>query len=99
MAKIFEDGPYCTFTSKFKLSIKNNTFKNITKKFILYWQVSDQYSCLVWSTTHEDAKKLLQLDQDTFVDAVNNAFVSAQVTQHTKYKLHITFFMQFLVVI
>ncbi|XP_078000689.1 ubiquinone biosynthesis monooxygenase COQ6, mitochondrial-like [Glandiceps talaboti] len=36
--------------------------------------LSETHSSLVWSTTHDDAKKLLLLPEDQFVDAINNAF-------------------------
>ena len=42
-------------------------------------QLSDEYSCLIWTTTPEDAKNLLRLSGESFVDAVNNGFVSLGV--------------------
>lgn len=36
--------------------------------------LSETHSSLVWSTTHEEAKKLLQMSDDEFVEAVNHAF-------------------------
>lgn len=44
----------------------------------LLWspQLSDTMSSLVWSTSHQLASELLELDEESFVDAVNSAFVS-----------------------
>lgn len=39
-------------------------------------QLSDTASSLVWSTSHQHAEELLQLDEESFVDAINSAFVS-----------------------
>ncbi|XP_070576864.1 ubiquinone biosynthesis monooxygenase COQ6, mitochondrial-like [Ptychodera flava] len=36
--------------------------------------LSETHSSLVWSTSHDDAKKLLLMPEDQFIDAVNNAF-------------------------
>ncbi|XP_034051060.1 ubiquinone biosynthesis monooxygenase COQ6, mitochondrial [Thalassophryne amazonica] len=38
--------------------------------------LSDTLSSLVWSTNHHLAKELLELDEESFVDAVNSAFWS-----------------------
>uniref|UniRef100_A0A4W5KHK2 Coenzyme Q6 monooxygenase n=1 Tax=Hucho hucho TaxID=62062 RepID=A0A4W5KHK2_9TELE len=38
--------------------------------------LSDTESSLVWSTSHRRAEELLQLDEESFVDAINSAFVS-----------------------
>uniref|UniRef100_A0A667XEE9 Ubiquinone biosynthesis monooxygenase COQ6, mitochondrial n=1 Tax=Myripristis murdjan TaxID=586833 RepID=A0A667XEE9_9TELE len=38
--------------------------------------LSDTESSLVWSTSHGHAEELLQLDEESFVDAINSAFVS-----------------------
>ncbi|XP_028294242.1 ubiquinone biosynthesis monooxygenase COQ6, mitochondrial [Gouania willdenowi] len=38
--------------------------------------LSDTESSLVWSTSHQHAEELLQLDQESFVDAINSAFWS-----------------------
>ncbi|XP_052009240.1 ubiquinone biosynthesis monooxygenase COQ6, mitochondrial isoform X2 [Xyrauchen texanus] len=38
--------------------------------------LSDTESSLVWSTSHEQAEELLQLDEESFVDAINSAFWS-----------------------
>ncbi|CAL1575895.1 unnamed protein product [Knipowitschia caucasica] len=38
--------------------------------------LSDSESSLVWSTSHHVAEELLQLDEESFVDAVNSAFWS-----------------------
>lgn len=39
-------------------------------------QLSDTWSSLVWSTSPERAAELLGMDEESFVDAVNSAFVS-----------------------
>lgn len=39
-------------------------------------QLSDTMSSLVWSTSHQLATELLELDEESFVDAINSAFVS-----------------------
>uniref|UniRef100_A0A4W5K696 Coenzyme Q6 monooxygenase n=1 Tax=Hucho hucho TaxID=62062 RepID=A0A4W5K696_9TELE len=36
--------------------------------------LSDTESSLVWSTSHRRAEELLQLDEESFVDAINSAF-------------------------
>ena len=41
----------------------------------LIFQLSSDHSCLIWSTTTEEAKKLMQLEDENFVDAVNRAYV------------------------
>ncbi|XP_026789770.3 ubiquinone biosynthesis monooxygenase COQ6, mitochondrial [Pangasianodon hypophthalmus] len=38
--------------------------------------LSDTQSSLVWSTSHHHAEELLQMDEESFVDAINNAFWS-----------------------
>ncbi|XP_053488752.1 ubiquinone biosynthesis monooxygenase COQ6, mitochondrial isoform X1 [Ictalurus furcatus] len=38
--------------------------------------LSDTQSSLVWSTSHHHAEDLLQMDEESFVDAINNAFWS-----------------------
>ncbi|XP_059376746.1 ubiquinone biosynthesis monooxygenase COQ6, mitochondrial [Carassius carassius] len=38
--------------------------------------LSDTESSLVWSTSHQHAEELLQLDEESFVDAINSAFWS-----------------------
>ena len=43
---------------------------------MIFVQLTDNLSSLVWSTTLEHAKQLVSLEEDRFVDAVNNAFVS-----------------------
>uniref|UniRef100_A0A8C4F2C6 Ubiquinone biosynthesis monooxygenase COQ6, mitochondrial n=1 Tax=Dicentrarchus labrax TaxID=13489 RepID=A0A8C4F2C6_DICLA len=39
-------------------------------------ELSDTESSLVWSTTHRLAEELLELDEESFVDAINSAFWS-----------------------
>uniref|UniRef100_A0A3Q3RQ84 Ubiquinone biosynthesis monooxygenase COQ6, mitochondrial n=1 Tax=Mastacembelus armatus TaxID=205130 RepID=A0A3Q3RQ84_9TELE len=39
-------------------------------------ELSDTESSLVWSTSHQHAEELLELDEESFVDAVNSAFWS-----------------------
>lgn len=43
-------------------------------------QLSDTESSLVWSTSHRLAEELLELDEESFVDAINSAFVSLALT-------------------
>ena len=43
-------------------------------------QLSDEHSCLIWTTTPEDAKNLMKLSSESFVDAVNKAFVSYMIS-------------------
>lgn len=43
---------------------------------ILLNQLSDTASSLVWSTSHEHASELLTMDEESFVDSINSAFVS-----------------------
>ncbi|KAL7862026.1 hypothetical protein SRHO_G00134670 [Serrasalmus rhombeus] len=38
--------------------------------------LSDTESSLVWSTSHQHAEELLQMDEESFVDAINSAFWS-----------------------
>jgi len=38
--------------------------------------LSDTQSSLVWSTSHRHAEELLELDEESFVDAINSAFWS-----------------------
>lgn len=45
--------------------------------------LNDKMSSLVWSTTVAEAKRLVQLDEPSFVAALNDAFVSIiLVLQH-----------------
>ena len=37
-------------------------------------ELSNTDSCLIWTTTSENAKHLKQLSEDSFIDAVNDAF-------------------------
>ena len=46
--------------------------------FHVYFQLSDTQSSLVWSIEHDRAKSLMHLDDEQFVEEVNNAFVSKQ---------------------
>uniref|UniRef100_A0A672N837 Ubiquinone biosynthesis monooxygenase COQ6, mitochondrial n=1 Tax=Sinocyclocheilus grahami TaxID=75366 RepID=A0A672N837_SINGR len=39
-------------------------------------ELSDTESSLVWSTSHQHAEELLQLNEESFVDAINSAFWS-----------------------
>uniref|UniRef100_A0A8C9Y863 Ubiquinone biosynthesis monooxygenase COQ6, mitochondrial n=1 Tax=Sander lucioperca TaxID=283035 RepID=A0A8C9Y863_SANLU len=43
-------------------------------------ELSDTESSLVWSTSHRLAEELLELDEESFVDAINSAFVSLALT-------------------
>lgn len=43
-------------------------------------QLSDTESSLVWSTSHQLAEELLEMDEEHFVDAINSAFVSLALT-------------------
>ena len=57
-------------------------------------QLSNQYSCLIWTTSPTKAKYLKDLEDDSFVDAVNDAFVSvARIYSHLRqYRFHIVVF-------
>ena len=46
--------------------------------FHVYFQLSDTQSSLVWSIEPDRAKSLMHLDDEQFVEEVNNAFVSKQ---------------------
>lgn len=48
--------------------------------FSVYFQLSDQHSNLIWTTTPELAKHLKELPEDSFVDAVNDALVSHTIS-------------------
>ncbi|XP_060031458.1 ubiquinone biosynthesis monooxygenase COQ6, mitochondrial isoform X2 [Erinaceus europaeus] len=39
-------------------------------------ELSDTFSSLVWSTSHEHAAELVSMDEEKFVDAINSAFWS-----------------------
>uniref|UniRef100_A0A8C7YLQ0 Ubiquinone biosynthesis monooxygenase COQ6, mitochondrial n=1 Tax=Oryzias sinensis TaxID=183150 RepID=A0A8C7YLQ0_9TELE len=41
-------------------------------------ELSDTHSSLVWSTSHRLAEELLELDEESFVDAINSAFWSSE---------------------
>lgn len=43
-------------------------------------QLSDTKSSLVWSTSPQLAEELLELEEESFVDAINSAFVSLAAT-------------------
>lgn len=47
---------------------------------ILLTQLSDTMSSLVWSTSHEHAAELVSMNEENFVDAINSAFVSINLT-------------------
>ena len=42
-------------------------------------KLTENSSSLVWSTTPEHAKNLVSMEEDRFIDAINNAFVSGKV--------------------
>ena len=44
--------------------------------FYVYLQLCPELSSLVWSLPTEQAKEMLQLTSESFVDAVNDALVS-----------------------
>lgn len=48
-------------------------------------QLSDTESSLVWSTSHRLAEELLEMDEESFVDAINSAFVSLRPRQSIAY--------------
>ena len=39
-------------------------------------QLSDDYSCLIWTTSREEGQRLLSLEPQAFVNHVNHAYVS-----------------------
>lgn len=42
-------------------------------------KLTENLSSLVWSTTPDHAKNLVTMEEDRFIDAINNAFVSGKV--------------------
>ena len=44
---------------------------------VLIFQLSDNVFSLIWTTTPENAKQLMGLSDETFVDAVNDALVGS----------------------
>lgn len=52
----------------------------ISASMLCALQLSDTESSLVWSTSHRLAEELLELDEESFVDAINSAFVSLALT-------------------
>lgn len=53
---------------------------------MFYFQLSNQYSCLIWTTTPGKAKYLKDLADDSFVDEVNDAFVCVSVNNFHREK-------------
>jgi ubiquinone biosynthesis monooxygenase Coq6 len=47
---------------------------------LLLTQLSDTLSSLVWSTSHDHAAELVSMDEEEFVDAINSAFVSINLS-------------------
>jgi ubiquinone biosynthesis monooxygenase Coq6 len=47
---------------------------------LLSTQLSDTLSSLVWSTSHDHAAELVSMDEEEFVDAINSAFVSINLS-------------------
>lgn len=71
----------------------------------LFFQLTSKLSSLVWSTTSENARKISKLPNDQFVDAVNEAFVSALMENNIIFGLIsslieiVTFILQYLNII
>jgi ubiquinone biosynthesis monooxygenase Coq6 len=47
---------------------------------LLLTQLSDTLSSLVWSTSHDHAAELVSMDEEEFVDAIDSAFVSINLS-------------------
>lgn len=64
------------------LKLRDPTVNNVAwqrflrKGPIAMLPLNDEYSSLVWTTTVSDAKRLMELDDDCFKDAINEAFWS-----------------------
>ena len=48
---------------------------------VLFAQLSDEFSSLVWTTSPDQAKHLLRIPEESFVDAVNDAYVSGAMRE------------------
>jgi len=48
-------------------------------------QLSSKHSCLIWTTSAENARHLLKLTTESFVDEVNAAFVRSNERETTGY--------------
>lgn len=57
-----------------------NVFDEASVSALCALQLSDTESSLVWSTSHQLAEDLLELDEERFVDAINSAFVSLSLS-------------------
>ena len=56
--------------------MRTNKILALSVGVVLLRQLTDTLSSLVWSTSHEHAAELVSMDEETFVDAINSAFVS-----------------------
>ena len=50
--------------------------------FVFLDKLTENLSSLVWSTNPEHAKQLVSMEEDRFVDAINNAFVSVDLINY-----------------
>lgn len=67
-------GNISTFCVLLNICLSHESVISVSTLCIL--QLSDTESSLVWSTSHRLAEELLELDEESFVDAINSAFVS-----------------------
>lgn len=60
----------------FCLSISYSHYVVISFSLFPVFQLSDEFSSLVWTTTPEHADTLMALSNESFVDALNSVLVS-----------------------
>uniref|UniRef100_A0A673AR78 Ubiquinone biosynthesis monooxygenase COQ6, mitochondrial n=1 Tax=Sphaeramia orbicularis TaxID=375764 RepID=A0A673AR78_9TELE len=71
------DGPNSMVRQKLGIpTVKWNYDQSAVVAVLHLSELSDTESSLVWSTSHRLAEELLELDEESFVDAINSAFWS-----------------------
>uniref|UniRef100_A0AAQ5ZWF6 Ubiquinone biosynthesis monooxygenase COQ6, mitochondrial n=1 Tax=Amphiprion ocellaris TaxID=80972 RepID=A0AAQ5ZWF6_AMPOC len=69
------DGPNSMVRQKLGIpTVKWNYDQSAVVAVLHLSELSDTESSLVWSTSHRLAEELLELDEESFVDAINSAF-------------------------